>query len=98
MISTAYNGVTVIQNIPLSGRRFKKQFIFAKFVVEVSFVKVTEMKEFGYVCSWSVSIVTALCFFPNLLYGRLFLPLPHFLCVMGNMKCTHSHLCCSSAI
>ena len=35
-------GVTVIQNILLSGRAFNKLSIFRKFVSEVSFVKVTK--------------------------------------------------------
>ena len=42
MISTADCGVTLIENIPLSGRTFNEQFVFGKFVVEIAFVKLTK--------------------------------------------------------
>src|SRR4029434_2221285 len=42
MVGTAYCGVTVIQNVLLSGRAFNKLFVFGEFAGEISFVKVAE--------------------------------------------------------
>ena len=42
VISTAYCGVTVIQNVLLSGRAFNKLFVLGEFAGEISFVEVAE--------------------------------------------------------
>ena len=42
VIGSLDGGVTVIQNIPLSGGAFNKLFVFWEFVAEVAFVKVTK--------------------------------------------------------
>lgn len=42
MIGTAYCGVTVIQNVVLSGRAFNKLSVFEEFIGEISFVKFTK--------------------------------------------------------
>ena len=42
VIGTAYCGVTVIQNVLLSGRAFHILSVFGEFAGEISFVKVAE--------------------------------------------------------